>query len=180
MVSLVGFVGSRSLPPQFAPLVSAVARAVAEGGRGVAVGCSPGVRVPVLAAVPAAQVFQVQLGAGLPARAAFARRSTEFIWAVLASGPGAGLLAFAVTACPAKVSPSPYPHRCFCGGGSGTWAELALGVGEGLPVSVFWCAPGPPVLPAWWPGFWSSSLSPAIPGLFVQSFQFVPLQKSFF
>ena len=174
MAALAGFVGSRSLPPQFAPLVRAVALAVAEGGRGVAVGCSPGVRVPVLAAVPSAQVFQVRLGAGVPARAAFARRSAQFVGTVAASGPGAGLFAFAVAPCPVQVAPSPSSRRCFCGGGSGTWAEVALAVGLGLPVSVFWCAPGPPALPAWWPGFWRRSWSPASPGLLSQAFQFVP------
>jgi hypothetical protein len=181
--SLVGFVGSRRLSPQFAPLVRAVVAAVQEGGRGIAVGCSPGVRVPVLAAAPSAQVFSVQLGAGLPARGAFARRSAAFVQAVAASGPGAGLFAFAVQPCPAQVAPSPSPSRCFCGGGSGTWAELALGVGLGLPVSVFWCARAPAELPSWWSGSWqfhpfypwSRSAQPPAP-----AFAFRPAQSALF
>ena len=174
MAALVGVVGSRSLPPQFAPLVRAVASAVVQGGRAVAVGCSPGVRVPVVAAVPAARVFSVQPGSG---RGGLVRRSVQFIQAVAASGPGAGLFGFAVVPCPPSVRPSASPSRCFCGGGSGTWAELALGVGLGLPVSVFWCASGPARLPSWWwPGAWAQSWSPAIPGLSVQAFSLASVQ----
>ncbi|MCP4544272.1 MAG: hypothetical protein GY832_44735 [Chloroflexi bacterium] len=169
MAALVGFCGSRSLSPQFAPLVRAVVAAVRAGGRGVAVGCSPGVRVPVVAAAPGALVFRAGSGQG-----AFPRRSAQFVQAVAASGPGCQVFAFVVGPCPARVSPSPSPARCFCGGGSGTWAELALAVGLGVPVSVFWCASGAPSLPSWWPGQWLPTWSPASHS--VQAFSFMPAQ----
>jgi hypothetical protein len=154
---LVGFCGSRCLSAQFAPLVRAVVAAVQEGGQGVAVGCAAGADSFVRSAAPGAQVFRVSaFGQG---RAAFARRSAALVRAVAASGAGARFFGFVSSPCPVGVFPSLSPSRCFCGGGSGSWASLALAVGLRLPVSVFWCSSAPVVLPAW-PGSWSPHRTP--------------------
>ena len=89
----------------------------------------------------------------------------------------AALVGFVSGPCPAGVVPA----RSWRSGrpASGSWSELALGVGLGVPsVVVFWCASGPPALPAWpsgswapagsgplWSGAWRWVPAPCLPGL---------------
>jgi hypothetical protein len=140
-VALVGFCGSRSLPPSAAPLVSRVVSSVLAAGRGVAVGCAPGADALLRAAAP---VFRASsFGVGRPS---FARRSAALVAAVASSGPGAGFVGVVSSARPAGPSPSPSPRRRFSGSGSGSWASLASAAGLSLPVVVFPLAGAP--LPA--------------------------------
>lgn len=152
MSALVGFSGSRSLPGSFAGLAGELVASVLGAGRGVAVGCAPGLDAFVRAACPAAQVFSVS-GSG---RGDFAARSVACVQAVAGSGAGAGWVSFPGRPCPASVAPSASPSLCFCGSGSGSWASAALAAGLGLPVIVF----GLPhsSLPASW-GSWSRAAS---------------------
>lgn len=170
VASLVGFSGSRSLPASFAPVVASAVAAASP--RRVAVGCCRGADQFVHSAAPSASVFRASAFSGPPA-AALVQRSVALVRAVVASGQGAAFVGLVISHCPPAVVPSPLPSACFCGSGSGSWATLALAAGLGLPVSVFWCALGPPSLPAAWgswspcsafPGAWS--LSPAAPRLF--------------
>lgn len=146
--ALVGFCGSRWLPPSFAPLVASVVSSVLASGRGVAVGCASGADRLVLAAAPGARLFAASSFSGPPV-ARLVARSVACVRAVAGSGPCASFVGFVSSACPPSVRPSPSPSACFCGGGSGSWASLALAVGLGLRVVVFWCGSGPPALPAW-------------------------------
>jgi hypothetical protein len=73
--------------------------------------------------------------------------------AQLADAVGA-LVAFPECVCPACVVPSATVARCFCGGGSGTWATAALAAGMGATVYVAGVAPGS--LPLVW-GEWVRS-----------------------
>ena len=166
-MALVGFCGSRSLSSSFAGLVGSVVRSVLAFGRSVAVGCAAGGDLLVRSAAPGARVFRVSsfAGGGGPPRAAFVRRSVALVRAVAASGAGAGFVGFVAVGCPRSVAPSASPSRCFCGGGSGSWASLALAAGLGVPVVVFRCGsvsvPGFPAcplglsLPSWWGGSWA-------------------------
>ena len=63
-------------------------------------------------------------------KSAFARRSVAV---VRACSVERGLFcSFPSGACPASiVAPAPVVSRCFCGGGSGSWASLAFAVGLG-------------------------------------------------
>lgn len=158
MAALVGFCGSRSLPPRFVGAVASVVAAVLAAGRGVAVGCAGGADAFVRSACPSARVFSVASGAWGSGRGALAARSVACVRAVAASGPGAGWVGFVVSACPAGLAPSSSPSACFAGFGSGSWASCAFAAALGLPVAVFWCGPGPAVLPASW-GSWSSVAS---------------------
>jgi hypothetical protein len=151
---VVGFSGSRSLSGSFAPLVRRVVAAVVAAGLPVAVGCAAGADRLVRAAAPGARVFSVSSGVWGAGRGAFAARSVALVRAVAAAGPGSSFVGFVAGACPAGLVPSAAPGACFCGLGSGSWASLALAAGLGLPVVVFWCAPGPVALPASW-GAWS-------------------------
>jgi len=180
--ALVGFCGSRSLPASWAGLVSSVVASVLGSGRRVAVGCARGADQLVRSAAPGALVFSasaVAASAGLPAgsRASFARRSASLVSAVAASGPGAGFVGFVSSPCQASVRPSSSPGACFCGGGSGSWASLALAAGLGLPVVVFWCvpagAPVPQVAPPSWGGSWVRAGS----GVWASGWRFVPAPR---
>lgn len=91
----------------------------------------------------------------VPLRARLAARSAALVSAVAASG--GSLVVFAGGPCPAGVVPS----RAWPGGGSGSWASAALAAGLAVPLSVFWCAAGPAVLPAWPGGSWSPAPSGA-------------------
>jgi hypothetical protein len=124
----VGFTGSRSLGPTWSALVGQVVGAVASSGRGIAVGCAPGADALVRALAPGARVFAASdYGTG---RWAYAARSQALVRAVLASGPGAGLVGFVAGPCPRSIVPS---HRWVSGETpSGSWSTLALGVGAGL------------------------------------------------
>lgn len=163
--SLVGFSGSRALSPAFAPLARRVVASVVASGRGVAVGCAPGLDAVVRSACPSAVVFSAaSFGVG---RSSFARRSVALVSACSA------LVVFPASPCPSGLVPSASSSACFCGLGSGSWASAAFAAGLGLPVVVFPC--GFSALPAWgsWvvagSGCWASGfrlVAPAQPALF--------------
>lgn len=110
---------------------------------------------PPWVAAAAAAGAQVSWWAGgsirLPLRARLARRSAALVRS-LPAAPGSALVAFVSRPCPARVAPG----RGWPGGGSGSWASLAMAAGLGVPVRLFWCGSGAPALPSW-PG-WSWSL----------------------
>ena len=169
MAGLVGFEGSRSLGSCFAGLVSPVVGSVLRSGLGVATGCAAGADALVRSSARgSAVVFSVASGLFGSGRGAFAARSAALVRAVAASGPGAAFAVFVSSACPAGVVPA----RSWRSGSSvsGSWSSLALAAGLGLPVFVFWCAPGAPVLPAWAGGSWV----PASAGSFAGSWSWVP------
>ena len=143
MSAFVGFSGSRSLSPAFAPLVRRVVASVVGSGRPVAVGCAAGLDAVVRSACPSAVVFSAaSFGVG---RSSFARRSAALVSACSA------LVVFPSSPCPAGLVPSASASACFCGLGSGSWASAAFAAGLGLPVVVFPC--GFSALPSW--GAWS-------------------------
>lgn len=162
----VGFCGSRSLPPSFAPLVGRAVRQVLQLGWSVSVGCAAGADLLVRSAAPGASVFSVAGGAFGSGRSAFAARSAALVRSV--AGGGGSFVGFVSGPCPAGV----LPGRSWSSGSSvsGSWSSLALAAGLGCSVFVFWCAPGAPVLPSWVGGCWSPSSS----GLFVGAWQWVP------
>lgn len=151
---LVGFTGSRGLPPRFAPLVAQVAAAVVASGRRPATGCARGSDLAVCQVAPGALVFKASTytAAGLPVVAALVKRSTAMVRAVAASGAGALVFGFPVGPCPQGIAPS----GSWRSGGtpSGTWSSLALAAGLGLPIVVFWCGGNAPRLPRWPAGVW--------------------------
>ena len=150
----VGFCGSRSLSPAYAPLVSAVVRRVAATGAPVVVGCAAGADQLVRAACPAASVLAVSSGAFGSGRGAFVARSVALVRQVVAAG--GVLVGFVSAACPAGIVPA----TSWRSGASvsGSWSSLALAAGLGAGVVVFWCGPGEPLLPAW--GDWSAAVDP--------------------
>ena len=182
--AVVGFSGSRSLSPSFAPLVSRVVASVLAAGRLVVVGDCSGADALVRAAAgrrcAVARVSpssRVRLGRG-----AFAARSVRLVRSVARRRfwAGSGFVGFVSAPCPSGVVPS----RSWSSGASasGSWSSLALAAGWGLPVFVFWCAPGAPVLPAWpggswvpgapsgvWAGSWRWVAAGAQPPLFEES-----------
>ena len=164
MAALVGFSGSRSLPASFGGLAGALVSSVIASGRGVAVGCAPGLDAMVRSVCPGAQVFRVS-GSG---RGDFAARSVACVQAVAASGAGAGWVSFPGLRCPAGLIPSSVASRCFCGSGSGSWASAALAAGLGLPVVVFGLSACQ--LPSSW-GTWSPA---AVSGPWAHGFRLTP------
>ena len=88
-----------------------------------------------------------------------------------AAGSGSAWVAFVAGPCPAGIVPA----RSWRSGrpASGSWSEVALAVGLGLPVVVFWCAPGSAVLPSW-----GSSWVPAGRGVWALGWRFVPPASS--
>lgn len=168
---MVGFTGSRSLSPRFAPLVSRVVGAVLASGQPVAVGCAAGADAFVRSAAGArARVFRASAFRQPGARwaAALVARSVALARAV-AGSPSPALVGFVSIPCPAGLLPSPSPSACFCGLGSGTWATLALAAGLGVPVFAFLCGPSPSALPASW-GQWL----PVSSGPFAGAWQLQP------
>ena len=154
MRAVVGFCGSRSLSPAYAPLVSAVVRRVAATGAPVVVGCAAGADQLVRAACPAASVLAVSSGAFGSGRGAFVARSVALVRQVIAArGVQVGVVS---AACPAGLVPA----TSWRSGASvsGSWSSLALAAGLGAGVVVFWCGPGEPLLPAW--GDWSAAVDP--------------------
>lgn len=149
LISHIGFCGSRRLSGAWFRAAGRLAAAVTAGlaPRRVSVGCAPGADSAVRRSVPCCRVFRVSAyGSG---RGAYARRSAACVQSV-GSGPGSAYVGFVSVPCPERVRPSSSVHTCFCGGGSGTWATLALAVGSGVgSIIVFWCAPGSPSLPSW-------------------------------
>lgn len=137
----VGFAAWRGSAP--AVRARAAALAVLAVGRGAALfvpappGPDPSVAAAVLAAVPrsAVSLFPVSFpGRGaLPARAAAALRA-------LAAAPAPVLFAWPGRPCPAALAA---PSRSWRPCGSGSWSEIALALGLGVPVILFG-APAPP------------------------------------
>ena len=144
--ALVGFSGSRSLSGSHRGLVLDLISSILRSGRGVAVGCAPGLDAMVRAACPGAEVFRVA-GSG---RGDFAARSVACVQAVASSGIGSGWVSFPGSACPDGLVPSCHSSLCFCGTGSGSWASAAYAVGLGLPLVVFGLNRS--LLPSW--GTW--------------------------
>ena len=127
---LVGFSGSRGLPP--AALSSVLSLRARSSGQSF-VGCAAGVDADVRVSLRSARVFCASdFGVG---RGAFAARSSAFVRA-LASGGGA-LVSFPSAPCPVGLLPSASSSRAFCGSGSGSWASLAFAVGSGVPCWVY-------------------------------------------
>lgn len=161
--ALVGFGGSRSLGPAWARLVGRVVLAVSRAGRDVAVCSGAGASAFVRSVCPSAVVFSPSFsGCGaLPARASACVRSCAV------AGPGSGWVAFVSGPCPAGVVPA----RSWRSGrpASGSWSEIALAVGLGLPVVVFWCASGAAALPVW-----GGSWAPAGRGVWASGWRYTP------
>jgi hypothetical protein len=166
-VTLVGFGGSRLLGSAWAGLVGRVVVAVARAGRGVAVCSGAGASAFVRSAFPSAVVFSPLFSgrSALPARASACVRSCA------ATGSGSGWVAFVSGPCPVGIVPA----RSWRSGrpASGSWSEVALAVGLGLPVVVFWCAPGVPKLPAW-----GGSWVPAGRGVWACGWRYAPPASS--
>ena len=97
----------------------------------VYVGCAAGIDAAVRRARPGARVFR----ASSSRPGALAARSIRCVRAVAQAG---GLwLSFPGRACPAGIRPASYGSACFSGGGSGSWASLALAAGLGRACLVF-------------------------------------------
>lgn len=162
MAALVGFCGSRGLPPQAEALAACLVRSVLASGRAVAVGDAAGADACVRRAAPGCRVFSVSSFPALPPHAALAARSAALVSAVAASGPGAAFVGLVSSGpCPAGLRPSSSAAACFAGFGSGSWASLAFAAGLGLPVLVVpvgWAAAS---LPAAW-GSWSPATAAGV------------------
>jgi len=161
-VALVGFGGSRSLGSAWAGLVGRVVVAVARVGRGVAVCSGAGASAFVRRACRSAVVFSPSFSG----RGALPAWASACVKACASAGPGSAWVAFVAGPCPAGIVPA-----CSWRSGrpaSGSWSEVALAVGLGLPVVVFWCAPGPAVLPSR-----GGSWVPTGRGVWVQGWRFV-------
>jgi hypothetical protein len=166
-VALVGFGGSRSLSSAWSGLVGRVVVAVARAGRGVAVCSGAGASAFVRSACPGAVVFSPSFAG----RGALPARASACVRACAAAGPGSAWVAFVAGPCPAGVVPA---RSWRCGRpASGSWSEIALAVGLGLPVVVFWCGPGPAVLPVW-----GGSWVPAGRGVWAAGWRFMPAASS--
>lgn len=168
----VGFCGARSLSPSFAPLVSSVVGSVMALGAPVVVGCASGADAFVRSACPAAQVFTVGPAAWGPG--AFAARSAALVRSVAADR--GSLVGFVASPCPVGCAPA----RSWQGHGSGSWGALALAVGLGCPVVVFWCGAGAPVLPAWAGRHWVSAPWPGVVAALAWSSVAAVVQSSLF
>ena len=173
MTSLVGFSGSRSLCSSSAPLVGGLIASVLQSGRGVAVGCAPGLDSLVRSSCSSARVFR----AASYSPADLVARSCLCVRSVAASGAGAGWVSFPDCRCPSGLAPSSVDSFCFCGLGSGSWASAALAVGLEVPLVVF----GVPSssLPSSW-GSWAALSSGAWSGGFMLSPAPVRCQLSLF
>jgi hypothetical protein len=163
LMASFGVCGSRALGPPWSGWVRAVvAGALRAGFSSVTTGCASGADAAARAACPPGRlvVFAVASGRFGSGRSAFARRSAALVRA-LARDPGSALAGFVRSPCPPGVTPA----RAWRSGrpASGSWSSLALAVGLGLPILVFWCAPGPPALPAWSGGEWSPARVGALP-----------------
>ena len=114
-------------------------------GAAVFVGCASGIDAAVRQARPQARVFRAT--SALPH--ALAGRSVRCVQATASAG--GAWLSFPDRGCPSGVVPSGSASACFSGGGSGSWASLALAVGLGAPCLLFLpggAAAGPLVPPA--------------------------------
>jgi len=129
---VVGFSGSRSLPPASVAALRSVASLVSPTAS-VSVGCARGADSLARGLFPSARVFSVSSGRFGSGRGAFAARSIACVRSVV----GGLWVAFPSSPCPAGLLPSPSSSRCFCGLGSGSWASLAFAIGSGVPSLVF-------------------------------------------
>ena len=136
---LVGFSGSRGLPPA---VLSSVLCLRARSSGASFVGCAAGVDHDVRVCLRSAQVFQASdFGVG---RGSFAARSTTFVRS-LHHGGGV-LVSFPSGGCPVGLRPSTSGSSAFSGFGSGTWATLALAIGLGVECWVY----SPSGVPSGW------------------------------
>ena len=94
--------------------------------------CGRGVSA-LAAAIPGCSVFGRSPFAALPVRAQFAARAAAFIRA-LAAAPSPLLLAWPGVVVPCHLS---WSCRSWQSCGSGSWSEVALAAGTGVPVVVF-------------------------------------------
>lgn len=128
-VPAAGFSGSRSLPSSFLGLVRSVVASCCSNKRVPVVGCASGLDQlvrscgrSVVFSAAGQQPFQL------------VARSSALVRAVAGAGRGSLFVGFPSGSCPSGVVPcSSWPS----GGGSGSWASLALAAGLGLPVVVF-------------------------------------------
>jgi hypothetical protein len=120
------------------------AAAVAAGAR-VITTCGRGVCAVVRSAAPGALVISAADFPAAAGRARFAVRAAAFVLA-LSREPAPALVVFPSGPCPTGLRPA----RSWASGfGSGSWAEIALAVGRGVPVFVFLPAEvAPPIWPA--------------------------------
>lgn len=122
-------------------VVSVAVSAAASGSSVLVASAAGGVSAAVPVAVPSARVFAPSFaGRGaLPARAAACVRA-------LAASPSPLFVCAPVAPCPAGLLPARRWVSC----GSGSWAEVALAFGLGVPVLVVASAGGGlPSSPAW-------------------------------
>ncbi len=127
---LVGFSGSRGLPP--AVLSSVLCLRGRSSGESF-VGCAAGVDHDVRVCLRSARVFRASdFGVG---RGSFAARSIAFVRAL--SVGGGVLVSFPSSSCPSGLRPWASASRCFSGLGSGSWASLAFAIGSGVPCWVY-------------------------------------------
>ncbi len=166
-MALVGFGGSRSLGSAWSGLVGRVVVAVARAGRGVAVCSGAGASALVRQAWPTALIFSPSFSG----RSALPARASAYVKACASAGPGSAWVAFVAGPCPAGIVPA----RSWRSGrpASGSWSEIALAVGLGLPVVVFWCASGSAVLPSW-----GGSWVPAGRGVWALGWRYAPPASS--
>lgn len=161
-----GFGGSRRGCAAFAlsfPLVCQQLRALLQPR--VLVSSAAGVSASVRAAFPFAQVFAAGSGGSAPAVSVLVARGAALVRA-LAAAPAPLWLCWPGCACPAFVRPSSRPARCWCGGGSGSWAECAFAAGLGVPVLVFLPAGvAPPASWGAWQPCWGGWLLRPAPAL---------------
>jgi len=172
---LVGFTGSRSLPPRFSPLIGQVVGQVVASGRRPATGCARGADSVVRQASLGALVFK----AANNSAPALVQRSQAMVKAVVASaatGSGALVFGFPRIPCPQGIAPAgSWRSGCIA---SGTWSTLALAAGLGLPVVIFWCGHGAPRLPRWPAGVWRVAV---VAGVSTSAWRWHPaVQSSFF
>lgn len=141
--SSVGVAGARS--GVGAAAAGQLAAAAAAAGAVVFTTCGRG--APAAAAgVPGARVWRVSSPqfTPLPVRARFAARASAFVRA-LAAAPAPVLLAWPSCPAPAGLRAG---LRSWQSCGSGTWSEVALAFGLGVPVVVFGQQPPPSFGPA--------------------------------
>ncbi len=154
--SSFGFAGRRS--GAGVPVARALAASLPVGAAVFAT-CGRGVQA-VGAAVPGAVVFRQSSPAfsGLAPRARFAIRAAAFV-AALAAAPSPVLLVWPGVPAPFGLLPQ-FGRKRWQSCGSGSWSEMAVAVGWGLPVVVFGHRPPAPARPVSVSGFSGWLVSP--------------------
>lgn len=163
---MIAYTGSRNLNEEHRALVERTLAALAE--QEITTGCADGLDSMVRDARPDAKVFRAS-DTGLKGGAALARRSADMVRAVAAS-ERPGLVAWVDKPCPTGLKPGKNWHA---GHGNGTWATVAMAIGNGLPVLLFSCAPGVCPLPDWQGGDWQGGLD----GCWARAWRWVPHPK---